>query len=174
MAPGDTFKSVHFGPLYMSLPINYILVLMAEMIITTYFSCMQSKFVHGGVTESQQLLAHPAHGQTLSLRRQNFSLKRQKQSQCTKRQYTTATLIYKALSFNKDEWWIVVIGVIAAAISGLAFPALAVLFGEGFVVLTISYTQQLKYALPWALSFIALGIVVGIAFFVKVRRCNMH
>ena len=107
-------------------------------------------------------------GQTLSLRRQNASLKRANSKE--KDEYGQVKLFMKILSLNREEWWIVALGVLAAIVSGAAFPLFAVLFGGVFDALSNPSNVADIFALihPWAGGFIALGAGIGVAMFVKV------
>ena len=75
----------------------------------------------------------------------------------------------KILNLNRKEWWIIVLGVLAAIVSGAAFPLFAVLFGGVFDVLgNPNVTDVFTLIHPWAGGFIALGVGIGAAMFVKV------
>ena len=71
---------------------------------------------------------------------------------------------------NKDEWWIILPGVLAAMISGSAFPLFAVMFGGVFKVFIEPTYEVFDLIHPWASGFIALGIGIGAAMFIKVQK----
>ena len=61
------------------------------------------------------------------------------------------------------------IGLVAAFINGITFPAFAVFFGEVLDVFTLPRDQVLANVHPWAALFIVLGIVSFFSNFFKVR-----
>lgn len=73
------------------------------------------------------------------------------------------------LDLNKNEWWIILLGVIAAMITGSAFPIFSVLLGGVFNVLSEPASDVVTLIHPWASGFIALGVSIGAAMFIKVR-----
>ena len=89
--------------------------------------------------------------------------------------YNTASLLHKVLSLNKNEWWVVVVGVLAAGLSGAAFPLMAVMFGGVFGVFLTPSDRVVGYVHPWAVGFVALGAGVGIAFLIRVSKlCSLN
>ena len=106
-------------------------------------------------------------GQTLSLRRQNASLRRDNSKE--KGRYNELTIFKKILTLNKKEWWIIFPGLIAAIISGSAFPLFAVMFGGVFEVFLKPSYEVFNLIHPWAAGFIALGTGIGAAMFIKVQ-----
>ena len=79
------------------------------------------------------------------------------------------------LSLNKNEWWIILLGVIAAMITGSAFPIFSVFLGGVFDVLSEpadndAANDVLSRIHPWASGCVALGISIGAAMFVKVSQ----
>ena len=107
-------------------------------------------------------------GQTLSLRRQNASLRRDDFKE--KGKYSELSVFKKILSLNKKEWWIIFPGVLAAIISGSAFPLFAVMFGGVFEVFLEPSYEVFDLIHPWAAGFIALGAGIGAAMFIKVSN----
>ena len=105
-------------------------------------------------------------GQTLSLRRQNASLRRDKLKD--KGRYSELSIFKKILNLNKEEWLIILPGVLAAMTSGSAFPLFAVMFGGVFDVFLQPSEEVFDLIHPWAGGFIALGVGIGAAMFVKV------
>lgn len=106
-------------------------------------------------------------GQTLSLRRQNASLRRENFKE--KGKYSELTIFKKILGLNKSEWWIIVPGVLAAIVSGAAFPLFAVMFGGVFEVFIEPSRDVFSLIHPWASGFIALGAGIGMAMLIKVK-----
>ena len=108
-------------------------------------------------------------GQTLSLRHRNVSLRRENLLEQEK--YGELSIFKKMLTLNKNEWWIILLGVVAAMITGSAFPIFSVFLGGVFDVLSGPTTSDvLSLIHPWASGCIALGISIGAAMFVKVSQ----
>ena len=70
---------------------------------------------------------------------------------------------------NKKEWWIICIGVLAAAVNGAMFPSFSLFFGEILKVFQLPANQVLGEIHLWAALFIVLGLVSGVANIAKVR-----
>ena len=87
-----------------------------------------------------------------------------------KGKYSELTIFKKILSLNKEEWWIILPGVISAMISGSAFPLFAVMFGGVFEVFLEPSYEVFDLIHPWAAGFIALGAGIGAAMFIKVQQ----
>ena len=133
-------------------------------------------FLFPFVQEDDPTLAFPVgkqpqifrKGQTLSLRRQNASLRRDNSKE--KGKYNELTIFKKILSLNMKEWWIILPGILAAMISGSAFPIFAVMFGGVFEVFLESPHRVFGLIHPWSAGFIALGAGIGAAMFIKVNH----
>ena len=106
-------------------------------------------------------------GQTLSMRRQNASLRREKVKE--QEGYGEFSIFQKILVLNRKEWWIILVGSLAAMISGAGFPIFAVLFGGVTKVFINSSRDVFSDIHPWASGFILLGVGMGAAIFVKVH-----
>lgn len=76
----------------------------------------------------------------------------------------------RVIAKNAPEWWLIVIGVIAAAINGCLFPAFSLFFGEILEVFTLPPDQVLRNTHLWAALFVALGITSGLSNFIKVSQ----
>lgn len=86
-----------------------------------------------------------------------------------KEKYGELSVFKKMLSLNKNEWWIILLGVVAAMITGSAFPIFSVILGGVFGVLSEHEASDvLSLIHPWASGCVALGIIIGAAMFVKV------
>ncbi len=80
----------------------------------------------------------------------------------------------RIIAKNAPEWWIIALGLIAAAISGTLFPAFAVFFGEVLAVLALPPGQVLDGVHLWAGLFIILAIASGVFNFLKVWLYSCH
>ena len=76
---------------------------------------------------------------------------------------------FRLMKVNAPEWWLIVIGVLAAIVNGSVFPVYSILFGEVLRVFQESRTDEVVEGItPWAVLFLALAIGSGIAIFFKV------
>lgn len=75
----------------------------------------------------------------------------------------------RVIKVNAPEWWLIVIGVLAAMINGSVFPVYSILFGEVLRVFQMPPDQVLDEIDVWAILFLALAVASGIAIFFKVR-----
>lgn len=105
-------------------------------------------------------------GQTLSIRRQTFSLRHLYNKE--EQKYGDFSILKKILSLGKKEWWIIMMGVIAATISGAAFPLFAIMFGGVFEVFSKPTRNVFSLIHPWCAGLILLGAGIGAAMFIKV------
>ena len=69
---------------------------------------------------------------------------------------------------NSKEWWIIILGVLTAAVNAAVFPCFALLFGELLRIFERPNDQILNAVHPWAAFFIVLGIIGGVTTFIKV------
>ena len=76
--------------------------------------------------------------------------------------------IGRVIALNSKEWWIILLGLIGAALNGLIYPAFAFLFGEVLAVFAMPSGQILSSIGLWAGLFLVLGTVSGIGVFLKV------
>ena len=79
----------------------------------------------------------------------------------------------RILAKNAPEWWIIILGLIAAGISGTVFPSFAIIFGEVLDVLVLPPGQVLDGIHLWAGIFIVLAAVSGIFNFLKASSVVM-
>ena len=88
--------------------------------------------------------------------------------------------ILRVLKYNAKEWYLILLGTIGSAINGSINPLFAVLFGQIFDAFQTSQRSEVINAIhPWAATFIAFGVVSGLAVFFKVSRdsvkyCTPH
>ena len=76
----------------------------------------------------------------------------------------------KVIKVNAPEWWLIIIGVLAAMINGSVFPVYSILFGEVLRVFQMPHDQVLDEIDVWAILFLALALASGIAVFFKVSH----
>ena len=76
----------------------------------------------------------------------------------------------RVIKMNAREWWIIILGVMAAAINGCITPLFAILFGEVLAVFALPADEVFDEIHPWAALYITLGVVAGIAIFIKVSQ----
>ena len=69
---------------------------------------------------------------------------------------------------NAKEWWIILFGIFGAFILGTMFPLFAIIFGQVLDVFAKPVDTILNSLHPFAALFIALGVISGIAMFLKV------
>lgn len=74
----------------------------------------------------------------------------------------------RLLALNANEWWIIVIGAIAAAITGLFWPITGLIYGEVLEVYSRPSGEVLGSLYPFTVAMIATGAAVGIADFFSV------
>ena len=75
----------------------------------------------------------------------------------------------RVIKVNAPEWWLIVVGVLAAMVNGSVFPLYSILFGEVLRVFQSQPQDILEEITPWALLFLVFAIGSGIAIFFKVR-----
>ena len=87
----------------------------------------------------------------------------------TVNQYSRLTIVKRLLQLNKNEWYIIVLGILSAAIAGSGFPIFGLLFGITYDTFVSSGPQTIvNDTEPWGASYVALGIMMGIAYYTKV------
>lgn len=74
----------------------------------------------------------------------------------------------RVIALNAKEWWLIVLGVLGAAVNGCIYPVFAILFGEILNVFAMERDQIRSAVGMWAGLFLVLGVVSGIGFFLKV------
>ena len=78
------------------------------------------------------------------------------------------------IKLNAREWWIIIIGLLGAAVNGSIWPLFALLFGEILEVFARPADEILDSIHLWAGLFIVLGIVSGTGVFLKVCTCSVN
>ena len=78
----------------------------------------------------------------------------------------------RLLKVNAPEWWLIIIGVLAAIVNGSVFPVYSILFGEVLRVFQMPPDEVLEGITPWASLFLALATGSAIAIFFKVSRLS--
>lgn len=81
--------------------------------------------------------------------------------------------LHRVLALNAKEWWIIILGVIGAAVNGCIFPVFAIIFGEIIFVFSLDRNEILSEIGPWAGLFVVLGAVSGCGIFLKVVHLNL-
>ena len=76
--------------------------------------------------------------------------------------------LFRVIKLNAREWWIILLGVLGAAVDGSIFPLFALLFGEILEVFSLRSDEILSGVHLWAGLFIVLGVVAGVGVFLKV------
>lgn len=76
--------------------------------------------------------------------------------------------LLRVIKLNAREWWIIIIGLLGAAVNGSIWPLFALLFGEILEVFARPADEILDGIHVWAGLFIVLGIVSGAGVFLKV------
>jgi len=77
-------------------------------------------------------------------------------------EYSLWTLIKLIASFNKREWWMMLIGLITSVIAGGGQPTQAVFFSKSIVALSrphSQYDEMKKDVRFWSLMYLMLGLV---------------
>ena len=85
---------------------------------------------------------------------------------------STHTIIVSTISpiqVNSKEWWVIIIGMLGAAVNGGIWPMFGLLFGEILEVFSRPADEVLDGIHLWGAMFIVLGIVSGLGIFLKVR-----
>jgi hypothetical protein len=77
--------------------------------------------------------------------------------------------LHRIIALNAKEWWLIVLGVVGAALNGSIFPCFAFLFGEILRVFSLPRNEVLSEVGLWAGLFTILGAVSGFGIFLKVR-----
>ena len=77
------------------------------------------------------------------------------------------------LALSSNEWWIIVIGAIGAAITGVFWPIYGLLYGEVLRAYTRPSGEVLESLYPFTVAMIATGAAVGIAYFLTVSYAHI-
>ena len=82
--------------------------------------------------------------------------------------------LFRVIKLNAKEWWVILLGLLGAAINGSIWPLFALLFGEILEVFARPADEVLDAIHVWAGMFIVLGIVSGAGVFLKVWMMCMY
>ena len=77
--------------------------------------------------------------------------------------------LFRVIALNAKEWWLIVLGVVGAALNGSIFPLFAFLFGEILRVFSLPRDEVLSEIGLWVGLFLFLGVVSAVSVFLKVR-----
>ena len=76
--------------------------------------------------------------------------------------------LWRVLKVNAKEWWIIILGLLGAAIAGSIWPLFGVLFGEFLDVFALPADEVVEESHLWGGLLIVLGIVSGLGVFTRV------
>ncbi|KAJ3189969.1 Multidrug resistance protein 1 [Gaertneriomyces sp. JEL0708] len=76
--------------------------------------------------------------------------------------------LWRIVKMNRPEWWIIIVGLFAAAVNGTVMPLFAVLFSEILAVFSNEPNVVEEKANPWALGFLLLAIGAAISNLVQI------
>jgi len=76
----------------------------------------------------------------------------------------------RILKANAPEWHIILFGLIASGVNGATFPVFSIIFGEVLGVLSDPVDSARDDSVKYALLFVGIGVVAGLAFFFQVRN----
>jgi ABC-type multidrug transport system fused ATPase/permease subunit len=79
--------------------------------------------------------------------------------------------LYRILALNAREWWLIILGILAALLQGSIFPLFAIFFGNILSAFYQPRDQVLSAVTLPALLFLILAIVAAVIVFVKVCCC---
>ena len=75
---------------------------------------------------------------------------------------------FHLLKANNAEWWIILIGCIAAVINGSVLPVFSIIFANALGVFAVPPQQLVSSVTPWAAVLLGVGILSGISNFCRV------
>jgi ABC-type multidrug transport system fused ATPase/permease subunit len=76
--------------------------------------------------------------------------------------------LYRILALNAREWWLIILGILAALLQGSIFPLFAIFFGNILSAFYQPRDQVLSAVTLPALLFLILAIVAAVIVFVKI------
>ena len=88
----------------------------------------------------------------------------------SKKDVKSRASMLRLLKTNRKKVWMFLLGSLSAAIVGAVFPSSAILFGQVLFAFTFPFDQVLGLIHLPAGIFIVLGVVIGVASFVEVRK----
>ena len=78
--------------------------------------------------------------------------------------------LHRVLRLNAKEWWIIILGLLGAAVGGSICPMFAIFYGEILAVFALPAEEILGEVPLWASLFIVLAVVSGLGIFAKVSN----
>ena len=81
---------------------------------------------------------------------------------------TNKVSLFRVIKLNSKEWWIILVGLQGALISGSIWPLFALLFGEILEAFARPADEILSALHQWAGLFLVEGVVLGGGIFLKV------
>nr|CAD7203250.1 unnamed protein product [Timema douglasi] len=80
----------------------------------------------------------------------------------------------EVMRHNKPEWLYILIGSMCSIVMGASMPVFAILFGDILGTLSLGDPEQVRSETNfYCLLFVVVGIVIGFATFLQVKRKNM-
>ena len=86
------------------------------------------------------------------------------------------TSIIRLMKENAPEWWLIVLGLIGAAVNGAIFPAFSVFFGGALKAFSLPPSLILPNIHIWAGLLLIIAVVSAVSNFLKVQgvRCKVQ
>lgn len=81
---------------------------------------------------------------------------------------------WRLWKMNFPEALLIILGVVSASVQGTIYPMFAFFFGQVLRVFTLPFDQVIDAIHVWAVTFVILGGVSGLATFFKVRKSVMR
>ena len=78
--------------------------------------------------------------------------------------------LHRVLRLNAKEWWIIILGLLGAAIGGSVWPVFSIFIAEVVALFSLPADEIFGEIHLWASLFIVLGVVSGLGVFAKVSR----
>ena len=82
---------------------------------------------------------------------------------------------WQVMKKNQPEWMYILFGVFCSGVFGAAMPAFSFMFGEVMQILGEPPSSARSNSVPYAIAFVVVGILAGLAIFCNVRMrfsCN--
>ena len=76
--------------------------------------------------------------------------------------------LHRVLRLNAKEWWIIILGLLGAAVSGSIWPVFSIFISEIVALFSNPADEILGETHLWASLFIVLGVCSGVGTFAKV------
>ena len=81
--------------------------------------------------------------------------------------------LHRVLRLNAKEWWIIILGLLGAAVSGSIWPVFSIFISEVVALFSNRADEILGETHLWASLFIVLGVCSGVEIFAKVSISYM-